>query len=84
MKETTKKIIKISIKVINVLVILGAIGVLAYYFGYKKLETNLMQKGFNIAVSQIVKTIQTNGEVKINSDITLIMKANLVNQLEEK
>jgi Na+-translocating ferredoxin:NAD+ oxidoreductase RnfD subunit len=64
----------------NILISLAIIAVLAsiignvYYFGYKKLETYLMQKGFNEAVSQIIYRVQQTGEVQITSDLILIKK----------
>ena len=69
-----KKIIKIAIIIIISLVVLTSIGLNLYYFGYKKLETNLMQKGFNMAVSQIIQSIKMVKEVRISDDIILIQK----------
>lgn len=69
---------KIVIK--NILISLVIIAVVAsiagnvYYFGYKRLEKYLMQKGFNIAVEQIIQTVQHAGEIKISEDLILIKK----------
>jgi uncharacterized membrane protein YqhA len=74
MNEKIKKIIKISLKVTNVLIIVLAIGVLGYFFGWKKIEANLLQKGFNIAIGQIIQNVQQTGEVKLSADLILIKK----------
>lgn len=73
MKEKTKKILKISLRIANVLVIIGAVVVLGYYLIWKKVESNLIQKGANMVVGQILYQIDQTGEIKIN-DITLIKK----------
>ena len=73
-KVAITKALKILLKIGNVLVILMAIGILGYYLGYKKIETKLLQKGFNIAVGQIIQSVQQNGEVKISQDLILIKK----------
>jgi hypothetical protein len=67
------KILKISIKIANVLVIIGALGVLGYYFGLKKYEQKVYQKGVNDVLGAIVNQIQQLGQVKIG-DIILIEK----------
>lgn len=64
----------------NILISLGAIIILVslvgnlYYFGYKQLETNLMQKGFNIAINQITKMVKETGQAQIDKDLILIKK----------
>ena len=68
------KIIKIVSIILNVSVILVAIGTVGYFWGYKQLETNLLQKGFNIAVSQIIQQINQTGEVQLSQDLILIKK----------
>ena len=67
------KIAKISLVVLRGLLMLGAIGVLGYYLGWKKIEANLIRKGFNIAVSQIVSSVEKTGQIQIN-DFILIVK----------
>ena len=74
MNPKIAKIIKISLKIINVLVIVLALGVLGYYLGYKKLENNLMQKGANILWGQILRTVNTTGQLEITKDIILVPK----------
>jgi len=74
MNPNIVKIIKISLKIINVLVIVLALGVLGYYLGYKKLENNLMQKGANILWGQILRTVNTTGQLEITKDIILVPK----------
>ena len=68
------KIIKIIIITIIGIIILGSIGLNLYYFVWKNIENNLMIKGFNIAIAQIVQSIQKTGEVKISQDLILIKK----------
>jgi Na+-translocating ferredoxin:NAD+ oxidoreductase RnfD subunit len=64
----------------NILISLAIIAVLAsaagniYYFGWKKLEANLLQKGFDIAVSQIIQSVQQIGQVQLGEDLILIKK----------
>lgn len=72
MNQKLEKILKISLKVANVLVILGAIGVLVYFFGYLNLEKYLMQKGFNLAVNSIVNEVKQTGQVQVSKDLILI------------
>jgi len=67
------KIIKIVSIILNVSVILVAIGTVGYFWGYQKLEANLIQKGFNIAIGQIIQSVQQTGQVQIG-DIILIQK----------
>ena len=90
MSEKIENIIKISLKLINVLVILGAIGVLSYYYGYLKLEKYFVEKGFNIAINQIFQYVEQNEKITLKNcinldkdkncteykDLTLIIKTN--------
>jgi hypothetical protein len=68
------KKIKLFIIAIISLAVLGLAGFNLYYFGWKKVSLDLQQKGFNIAVGEIIKQINSNGEVKINSSLILIKK----------
>ena len=69
-----KPIIRIILAVLNILVIVLAIGTITYFWGYKPLEANLLQKGFNIAISQITQSIQLTGQAQIGKDLILIVK----------
>jgi len=69
-----KKYIKIISIVLNVLVVLLALGVLGYYLGWKKVETKLRQEGFNVAINQIVQTVKQTGEVNFGNNLILIPK----------
>lgn len=65
------KIILISIQILSVVAGLATVG---YFFGYKTLEAKLMQKGFNIAVGQIMQTAQQTGQVQLSKDLILVDK----------
>ena len=71
-----KKIIKTILYALLAIAILASIGGNIYYFGYKQLEANLMQKGFNLAIGQVMQTVQKTGEVQITKDLILIKKPN--------
>jgi hypothetical protein len=69
-----KKIIKIALYALLVISFLASIVGNGYYFGYKQLEANLLQKGFNIAVGQIVQSVQQTGQVQLSENMVLIQK----------
>ena len=71
-----KSNIKIILIILNIIVIVLAIATILYFWGYKALENNLTQKGFNIAISQITQSIQLTGQVQINKDLILVQKPN--------
>ncbi len=73
-----KKYIRIISIVINISVVVAAIGTIGYFWGYKQLEVNLLQKGFNLAVGQIVQAVQQTGSVQLDKDLILIKKANVM------
>jgi NADH:ubiquinone oxidoreductase subunit 2 (subunit N) len=58
----------------NILISLAIIAVLAslvgniYYFGWLELENNLKQQGFDIAVNQIINSVNQTGQVQISQD----------------
>jgi hypothetical protein len=62
------------IKILVGLVIIASIGGNLYYFGYKKLEAKLLEKGFNLAIGQIINSVEKTGQVKLSDKITLIKK----------
>ena len=68
------KIIKTILVVLVAIAILASIGGNIYYFGYKQLEANLMQKGFNIAIGQIINSVEQTGQVQLSDTIILIKK----------
>ena len=72
------KIIKIILTIVNILAILGALATIGYFWGYKALEKNIMQKGFDIAISQIAQSVTSSGQVQISKDLILIAKPNAV------
>ncbi len=69
-----KKIIKISLIILVAIAILASFIGNIYYFGWKKVEANLLQKGFNLAVGQIIQTVQQTGQVQLSQDLILIKK----------
>ena len=70
MKTITKKIL-LSLAIIAIVAsVVGNV----YYFGWLNLQRYFLQKGFNIAVSQIVQTVQQTGQVQISKDLILIKK----------
>lgn len=71
-----KPAIKIILTILNIVVIILAIATVGYFWGYKTLEADLLQKGFNIAISQITQSAQTTGQVQIGKDLILIVKPN--------
>ena len=68
MNEKIKKILKVVLIIANILLVLGAIGVLGYYLWWQKFELNLKQQGFNIAISQVVQTVLKVKEVSLPLD----------------
>jgi len=69
-----KKIIKIAIITIVSLAVLTSLAGNLYFTVWKQVEQKIMQKGFNLAITQIVQAIKMTGEVQISEDITLIQK----------
>jgi len=67
-----KKIIKNILISLVAIIVLACTGYTAYGLGWKKIENNLLQKGFNIAVGQIVNSVQQTGQVQISQDLILI------------
>ena len=62
----------------NVLISLAIIAILAsiigniYYFGWLNLQKYFVQQGFNIAVGQIVNTVNQTGSVNLGQGLVLI------------
>lgn len=59
-----------------IVIVLVSVGGNLYSYGYKQLEANLMQKGFNIAVGQIANTVKQTGQVQLSQDLILVPKVN--------
>jgi len=74
MSEKIKKILKIVLIVLVIIAVLASIAGNIYYFGYKQLEANLLHKGFNIAVAQIINSIDKTGQVQISDNLILVPK----------
>jgi len=70
-----KNKINLILKILNILIIVLAIGVLAYFLGYKRLEIKIYQKAVSDIVGTIVNQIEKTGEIKINN-LILIKKPN--------
>ena len=68
------KIIKIILIVLNIILIAGAMATIGYFWGWKTIENNLMQRGFNLAVGQIIQSVQQTGQVQLSQDLILIKK----------
>ena len=68
------KIIKKVLIGLVVIAVLGSLGGNLYYFGWKKLEAHLIQKGANFAVGQIIQIVKQQGEIKLTEDVILIKK----------
>jgi Cu/Ag efflux pump CusA len=68
------KIFSLIIKLVVGIIIFISVCLNVYYFGYKQLEVNLMQKGFNIAVGQIINQVNTTGSVQLGENLILIKK----------
>jgi hypothetical protein len=71
MKIDKIKVLKITIRVANALLIIGAVGVFGYYFGLKRYAEKVYNQGFNTAVQAIYNQAKQTGEVRI-IDIILI------------
>jgi len=63
MKKTIKKIAKIAL----IVIICVSFGLNIYYFGWKRLERKIYQRGIAQCVNTILTSVRQRGEVRINN-----------------
>jgi hypothetical protein len=62
-----KPIIKFILIALVTVAVLASVAANVYIFGWQYLQNSLMQKGYNIAVSQVIQTVQQQGWVQVGS-----------------
>lgn len=64
---------KISLRILEVVVIVAGIGALLYFLAFVPAVNYFEKVGYNIALTQAVSSVQTYGYVKINN-MTLVQQ----------
>lgn len=67
------KIVKVSLTVLNIVAIVGALATMGYFWGWLKFQQAAYNKGFTDALSAVLSNVKEQGEVKINN-VTLVPK----------